>query len=102
MRLIRMHYIYPNEKDKERGGYYVNDDGKKVEWEEVYQWLMAENEQKTDQDDTCGTMTIFANPGNGNISSYMLGSSRFGHSWLKLTLLNNDIMTFGTFDKGVA
>ena len=100
------HYVYSNEEKEEKGGYYVNDDGEKVEWKEVYQWLTANNDNKTDQDDVWGTITIFGNPGDGNTSSAVMGSSRFGHSWLKLDPISDnngtEEMTFGTFKKGVA
>jgi RHS repeat-associated protein len=94
-------YVYPNEEKDEKGGYYVNDDGERVEWEEVFNWLVAENDEKTDQDDEWGTLTLFANPGNGSFSSQSSGWSRFGHSWLSLTSDEGKKKTFGTFKKGV-
>jgi hypothetical protein len=94
-------YVYPNEEKNEEGGYYVNDDGERVEWEEVYNWIIAQNEQKTDQDEEWGNLTLFANPGDGSFSSQASGWSRFGHSWLTVTSLDKKRKSFGTFKKGV-
>jgi len=94
-------YVYPNEEKGEEGGYYINDDGEKVEWQEVQSWLMAQEDQKTDQDKEWGSLSILANPGDGNFSYQSSGWARFGHSWLKLTSNDGSIKTLGTFKKGV-
>ncbi|MBF0575449.1 hypothetical protein [Dysgonomonas sp. GY617] len=94
-------YVYANEEEGEEGGYYVNDDGERVEWEEVNTWLTAQGDKKTDQDENWGTLTILANPGSGGLSSQASGWIRFGHLWLKLTSTDGEEKTFGTFKKGI-
>ncbi|MBD8389035.1 RHS repeat-associated core domain-containing protein [Dysgonomonas sp. BGC7] len=95
-------YVYPNEEKDEKGGYYVNHDGERVEREEVFNWLVAENDEKTDQDDKWGTFALSVTHGYGSSISQASGSGGyFGHSWLKVTSRDKKAKTFGTFKKGV-
>lgn len=83
-------FIYANEEDGEKGGYYVNDEGEKVEWKEVFEWLTANKDKETDQNEAWGVMSIMSTTGGA-----------VGHSWISLIDKDGKEKTFGTFDQGI-
>ena len=97
-------YVYANEEEGEKGGYYVNDDGERVEWEEVQKWLTA-TDNITDQNDNWGDLSLYVY-GNlqyvtDNLSAAQFSGASLGHSWIKLNGNNGSVTTFGTFKKGI-
>ncbi len=94
-------YVWPNEKTGEKGGYYINDAGKRVEWDEVQEWLTSDGNKKTDQDEEWGSISIFSNPGDASTSSVAMGKGRLGHAWIAINSEKGNKTTYGTFKKGV-
>ncbi|QIK55243.1 RHS repeat-associated core domain-containing protein [Dysgonomonas sp. HDW5B] len=97
-------YVYANEEEGEKGGYYVNDDGERAEWEEVQKWLTA-TDNITDQNDNWGDLSLYVY-GNlqyvtDNLSAAQFSGASLGHSWIKLNGNNGSVTTFGTFKKGI-
>ena len=94
-----MYYTYNWSRKQYENEYEYGD---KVEWSEVFLWLMTPDFLKTDQDQEWGSLYIYAVEAFVTLSAYLANSGKgyLGHSWIEIESKNGELTSFGTFRKG--